>query len=434
MSEEWLRNLKSAVEKAPVVVIQFESEEWSDLLESRRGAREFSIVRPHGILERCRLPAACLVFGKDDSRSYARFGVVTSRAAVSTLESRIKIKRARAIQPDSKDDLLRSVLIKRFKRMLHTRINSDKFMVVLSPKMSSYLIEILSHIEANRTHMQAASFLLSSPKTFRSTASLQEDAVQTALRAFGLSKHSRAADLELFKGRETALARLDMVEDSVIEHDARSVPGYRLVQSDITGRARFERGFERLEIYTANRRRLERVFGVDLIYLNLTRKNIVMVQYKMLDRTNAKESRSDWIYRPDNRLKSQMMRMQVFSKTHPLEDYEYRLNPQIFYLKFVKRGTGSRSAAIIMPIDHYKRLSSDPTSIGPRGGFRISFDGLGGRYLRQEVFLNLIRSGYIGSPSTTTDNLAALMRASVEGDMAVVAAIQSSMDEAMPID
>jgi hypothetical protein len=60
-------------------------------------------------------------------------------------------------------------------------------------------------------------------------------------------------------------------EDSVIEHDARHLPGFDLVGSDITGRAVFTKDRERLEIFTANRRPLEHVFGVDLIYLNATR-------------------------------------------------------------------------------------------------------------------------------------------------------------------
>ena len=434
MSTQWLSNLKSAVEKAPVVVFKFGCDEWSGLAGSSYGASEFTIVRPHSLLKPCRLPTACLVFGQDDSRSYARFGVVDSRAPVSTLQSRVKIRRARQIQPDSKDDLLRIVLNQRFKRMLYTRITSDKSVVVLSPKLSAHLMGVLSRIESNRTPMQAVNFSLSYPKSLNSIAILQEDAVQTALRAFGLSKHNRAVDAELFKRGETALARFDIVEDGVIEHDARFVPGYHLVESDITGRAKFRKGVETLEIYTANRRQLERVFGVDLIYLNLTRQNIVMVQYKMLERTTLTGGERDWIYRPNNDLNIQIKRMQRFSKNHLLGEYEYRLNSQIFYLKFVKRGARSGTAAIIIPVDHYKRLRSDPASVGPRGGFRISFDGLGGRYLRQEAFLNLIRSGYIGSPSTTTDHLVALMRAAVEGNRAVVAAIQSSMAEAVSID
>jgi len=63
-----------------------------------------------------------------------------------------------------------------------------------------------------------------------------------ALRTFGLTPDDQARLLELVEGRETALAHVGIMEDSVIEHDARHIPGYDLVQSDLTGRAVFERG------------------------------------------------------------------------------------------------------------------------------------------------------------------------------------------------
>ena len=86
---------------------------------------------------------------------------------------------------------------------------------------------------------------------------VQEDAVHTALRAFGLSPGDQAISLELARGQNTALARVNIIEDSVVEHDARAFPDYELTDSDITGRAVFEKGHERLEVFTANRRPLE---------------------------------------------------------------------------------------------------------------------------------------------------------------------------------
>ena len=38
-----------------------------------------------------------------------------------------------------------------------------------------------------------------------------------------------------------------------------------------------------MDVFTANKRPLEELFGVDLIYLNKTRGALVMVQYKMLE-------------------------------------------------------------------------------------------------------------------------------------------------------
>ena len=164
----------------------------------------------------------------------------------------------------------------------------------------------------NHGAMRAVAESLSSPKRYRNTAALQEDAVRTALRAFGLAPDDKAASVDLAEGRETALARVSIMEDSAVEHDARYVPGYDLIESHLTGRAVFTKNGQRLEIFTANRRELEHVFGVDLIYLNATHQNIVMLQYKMLEPTKKGDD-TDWIYRPDATLDGEIKRMRKFA-------------------------------------------------------------------------------------------------------------------------
>ena len=194
--------------------------------------------------------------------------------------------------------------------------------------------------------MRAVAESLSSPKRYRNTAALQEDAVRTALRAFGLAPDDKAASVDLAEGRETALARVSIMEDSAVEHDARYVPGYDLIESHLTGRAVFTKNGQRLEIFTANRRELEHVFGVDLIYLNATHQNIVMLQYKMLEPTKKGDD-TDWIYRPDATLDGEIKRMRKFAATHLPGPCEYRLNPAVFCLKFVKRNGMIRGGGVI---------------------------------------------------------------------------------------
>ena len=385
---------------------------------------EFTIARSHYTLSNTQAPTACILFGKDNFERETRFGLMSSRAAVSTLESRIKVSRAQCIEPSSKTEVLELISEDISEMILQKRLDSNQSVIVLPTDASAHLVNKLAENESNHAAMRMVSASLSSPKHFRNIAAVQQDAVQTALRAFGLSTDDQAVSVELVKGQETALARLNIMEDSAIEHDARYVPGYELVGSDITGRAVFEKGLNGLEVYTANRRPLEKVFGVDLIYLNTTHQNIVMLQYKMLEPSMQKGSRNDWIYRPDASLESEMKRMRRFKDRHAPGKYEYRLNPEICYLKFVKRDGALRNAAITMPIEHFERLLEDPKCQGPRGGFRISFESLEGRYLRQSPFLDLIRSGYIGAHAETTDQLRVLIRAVASGNKAVVAAIQ----------
>jgi len=432
MQAPWLESLKRLVEKKPLIVIRFEEGEWRNLHESRRGVHEFTAARAHGLLEGVQVPAPCLIVGTDVHDEFMgdevlpkslHFGLLSSRGPVTTLESRIKVRRCMSIRPDSEAGLSRLVTEKPHAGNLASRLRSGGSIVQLSPKLGSHLIERLASIDENHGAMRAVAESLSSPKNFRNAAAMQEDAVRTALHAFGITSDDQAASLELVEGRETALGRVSIMEDSVIEHDARHLPGYDLVESHLTGRAIFTKNEQRLEVFTANRRELEHVFGVDLIYLNVTRQNIVMLQYKMLEPLRE-DSETDWIYRPDDKLDVEIRRMRKFAVNHPPGPHEYRLNPAVFYLKFVKRDGAIRGGGIITPIDHFEQLREDPACKGPRGGLRVSYDGLAGRYMRQTAFLDLIRSGYIGAHAETTEHLKTLVEAVLANDSAVVAAIQ----------
>jgi hypothetical protein len=112
--------------------------------------------------------------------------------------------------------------------------------------------------------------------------------------------------------------------------------------------------------------------------------------------------------------------------------YEYRLNPEAFDLKFVKREGALGNAGIVLPLDHFEKVLEDPSCKGPRGAIRVSYESLSGRYLRQGPFLDLIRAGYIGATAGTSAYLKELVDGIVKGDRAVVGAIQSyrSADDA----
>lgn len=189
-----------------------------------------------------------------------------------------KIRRALKISPSSQEELLHLVSDARFKSNIITRFKTDDLVIPLSPKLSSHLIHQLASIQSNHGPLHAVSASLNAPKRFKGTEALQEDAIQTALKVFGINTEEQAISLETVGGKSTALARINIMEDAAIEHDARTVSGYTLVESDLTGRAVFLNGDERLEVITANRRDLEHVLGVDLIYLNVSKQNVVMLQ------------------------------------------------------------------------------------------------------------------------------------------------------------
>jgi hypothetical protein len=211
--------------------------------------------------------------------------------------------------------------------------------------------------------------------------------------------------------------------------DTKQIKGYELVSSDLTGRAKFRSGNEELEVITANRRDLEHCLGVDLIYINLTHKNVVMLQYKMLEPAGGENGEAhDWVYRPDSKLDEEIVRMKKFRADHKPNESEYRINSEFFYLKFVKRNASMKNGAILTPLEHFELVRKSPASKGPRGGIRLSYEALEGNYLRSAPFMDLLRSGYIGSYAETTDSLKTLIGEVLVGNKAVVAAIQQRKD------
>jgi hypothetical protein len=386
-----------------------------------------------------KVPTICIIFEElsewpsGKSEPFAYIGLISSRSPVTTLETRVKIKRAISIEPDTEQAMSALLNRKVHVNLLQKKLKSTSDLLVLSPKLSIALIDALIKIPGNKELIRTVVESLAVPKRYTNSAALQEDALQTALKVFGLAARDRASHIELVGSESTALARLPvrvpLIEDAVIEHDARTIPGYTLSVSHITGRALFEKGASKLEVFTANRRDLEHVFGVDLIYLNLTKKNIVMVQYKMLEQNGRKDDLIDWVYRPDKRMRDELCRMRTFSDQHLPGEFDYRLNSGVFYLKFVKRNGSLTDGSIITPVDHYDRLLKNPACKGPRGAVRISYSALNGSYIRQATFLDLIQSGYIGAYADTTEAFSALINAVLDGNRAVVAAVQSSRFE-----
>ena len=154
-----------------------------------------------------------------------------------------------------------------------------------------------------------------------------------------------------------------------------------------------------------------------------------MLQYKMLEPSSKSDDQTDWVYRPDGQLDAEIARMNAFAAAHPPGPKEYRLNPQVFYMKFVKRDASIGDGGIITPLDHFEKVRADPSFKGPKKGLRLSFKSLSGRYLRQTPFLDLVRCGYIGAHAQTTADLQVLIEAILDGNKAVVAAVQKKVGD-----
>lgn len=375
------------------------------------------------------MPTVGLLIGHASHRETEIYFVyVKAQSRFSTLDSCIKFVSARRIFPSAEQDLLHLVTKTAFESNLSIRLNSEDLVIPLSPKLSVDLVKQLAARETNREAMRAVAEQLDAPKTYSGNLALQQDAVNLSLKMTRLSLTASAVYVDTADNQETVLDRVRIREDAAIAYDATVVPGFDFMGLDLTGRAVFQNRTERLEVLTANRNDLEMAFGVDLIYLNAVKQNIVMVQYKMLE-SISEDHNTDWIYYPDSdkQFEKEIDRMRDFSQTHPPGRLEYRMNPQVFYLRFVRRDKELGRNTQTVPIDHFELLRDDPKCRGPKGGLRITYDTLDGRYLHQQAFVDLVRAGYIGAHATKTAELASHIRTILGEGRAVVGALQTSL-------
>ena len=426
---DWLKQLTDLVDRKPLIIFRFSRDEWSRLKSSYDRLNNFSVARSQTLFKDVGLPTVGLLIGNVfDRETEVYFALVKSRTRATTLDSGIRFANARQISPSAEQDFLHLVTKTVFKSNLSMRIASEAPVIPLSPKLSVDLVKQLAARESNREAMRAVAEQLDAPRTYSGNIALQQDAVDLSLKTTRLSPTASAVYVETADNRETVLDRVSIREDAAIAYDATIVPGFDFMGLDLTGRAVFQNNREQLEVFTANRNDLEMAFGVDLIYLNAVKRNIVMVQYKMLEPI-SEDQNTDWIYYPDSdkQFKREIGRMRDFSQTHPPGGLEYRINPQVFYLRFVRRDRTLGRHTQTMPIDHFDILRNDPKCQGPRGGFRITYDTLEGRYLHQQAFVDLVRAGYIGAHATKTAELETLIANILGEGRAVVGALQTSL-------
>ena len=416
-----------------VSLLRLDAAEWQDIQATRQQGRRFSLNFPHGVADQVKAKTLVLISAKGAKHLMA--GMIGSIGATATFDSRVVFDFVHELTTASLDAALSALTASSLKAGIAKLKKGRSRLSTLTPKLGEQLVLSLANSATDAKVLAAILAQLSPPKRFDNARAMQWDAVKTALKAFGMNEASFVS----LPGGDTALGSTRILEDAVIEHDARSIPGWTLTGSEVTGVATFNNGDEQLEVITANKRPLEELFGVDLIYLNKSRGSLVMVQYKMMERQEPrivtlklpdgsarKVGKTDYLVRINDQFDDEIKRMKKFDRDLDTQG-PYRLNPGAFYVKLVRKNAEAGSSGITMSLPHLTGLVDAGKAKGPKGGLRVSYDELDGHYLRSEAFVELVRSGYIGSRGATTAHLMELVQAGLTGGRAVVAAIQTHM-------
>ncbi len=418
--------------KNPMILIRFDEAFSESLHNSRQGFEHLTIAKPHLALQDFKLPTLCLMEIQEQGEPRCYLATATRKIAVSTFDSRLTIKKLRPITSQSLQELGGKLTDARMKRMFIERMPAEGHFANLSPKLSVHLIETLAADSENQAALDTAVSQLPKLRQAPNASWAQEDAIQTAMDAFGIRGNPIPKEIVLKRGASSGLSLIGayLYEDNVVHADSSQLPGFDAIASDVTGRAVFQKGDERLVIYTANKLPLETMLGVDLIYINETRGNVVMVQYKMLEEAK-KQAKGDWHFRPDKQLRDEIAQMKIPAIQSTPADYRLSRNP--FFFKFVKRKIVDDShQSFLVSLDHLNHILASPAAKGPKGGVRMSYAALNGTYLREADMVGLIRSGYVGTHGAETTALATIIDAVAKGDKAVVLAWQQKMQESKP--
>lgn len=268
----------------------------------------------------------------------------------------------------------------------------------------------------------------------------ERDAVGVALDIFDRSCQSRQETLRrwvppqgplppFLKGIEQS----KLTEEQMLVHDSNVFPGAEAVATQIG--ARFTVGGRTLFVTYLNRTSVEKSLGVDLIYYNHQFDAYTLVQYKRMNKESVKKSDADaWVFRPssDRNFDVEIKRMQEFRAENPDEwgnncSWEsFRLNGDGFFFKFCPSITLEvLSADLIrgcyLPREYTESLLMSKVTDGLRGGKLLSFENVQ-RHLNNSDFATLVRDGWIGTRTKSTDLISDLIRNALDGERAVVVA------------
>jgi len=90
------------------------------------------------------------------------------------------------------------------------------------------------------------------------------------------------------------LRQVALREDTMLFHDARTMPGWEEIDRHVIGATEFSNHGKTLTVMNVNRRRLNGPLGVDLLYYHHRYQSFVLVQYKRM----TLDGQSGLCYRP----------------------------------------------------------------------------------------------------------------------------------------
>ncbi|MFI7114798.1 hypothetical protein ACIBK9_51395 [Nonomuraea sp. NPDC050227] len=226
----------------------------------------------------------------------------------------------------------------------------------------------------------------------------------------------------------TGLPQNIATEDALISHDLERFSIWTQLPSNRVEWRIFSDGNRRVFIMNANRTAVENNMGVDLVYLNELHKAFILVQYKKM-RNEAHGTGKNLIYRPDHNLEDELNRMREVDRVAESAQGDFRLFAPPCWLKLCEPTSRIEDPrelirGMYLPREHFESLLV--SRIGPRGGKGIGYGNVK-EYLNNTTFVDLVRSGLIGSRATGTDEIMRVIDESLSSGHAVTLGVDAGV-------
>jgi len=221
------------------------------------------------------------------------------------------------------------------------------------------------------------------------------------------------------------LESINVREDQLIIKDSRIFGDWQVINNDVHSVCTLSNKTNCVTIIYANRTRIESNMGVDLIYFDHINHSYIFVQYKRLAEENG-----NYIYRPtnDKNLNKELSLMENIEARLTKCLFDYRINDQVFYFKFCKERqeiyTNDLSKGFYMPKDYFMLSSKLLKESG--NSVVISYDTIT-RYLTNTIFIDLIKSGLIGTKINDADLISDIIKESLSNNKSLILAASSDL-------
>jgi hypothetical protein len=252
---------------------------------------------------------------------------------------------------------------------------------------------------------------------------LQRDAVHLALSFAGFDVEDTATWNAAADGGYLSRLAYMPREEVLSRYDASRFPNWQPVTGNRVDWTLFTDGRRSLRVGDVNATKLERILGVDLIYRHLESDTFVLVQYKKMMR----DAQRKWSYRPDAQLDAELERMRKVDMTAveaAAAPATWRLYPRGCFLKLVRPpevfdpSSDRLLAGMYLPLLYLDELiAAHPEGTRPH----LGYDTLD-RYMTAELFVALVREGWIGTRGVTTRAIQTLVDAAIGEQRSVIIA------------